>query len=96
MVEFHLGFCGGHFVARKTAHKILSAGYYWPNLFSDVHKSVIVFPQCQLFTGKQQMKALTLNPIVVQALFQQWGLDFIGKFKDNLSNGYSWILTAID
>ena len=28
--------------------------------------------------------------------FQQWGLEFIGKFKDNSSNGYSWILTATD
>ena len=46
MVEFHAGFCGGHFVARTTDHKILRAGYYWPNLFSDVHKSVKVFPQC--------------------------------------------------
>ena len=42
------------------------------------------------------MKAFPLNPIVVQAPFQQWGLDFIGKFKDNSSNGYSWILTATD
>ena len=40
------------------------------------------------------MKALPLKPIVVQAPFQQWGLDFIGKFKDNSSNDYSWILTA--
>ena len=42
------------------------------------------------------MKALPLNPIVVQAPFQQWGLDFIGKFKDNSSNGYSRILIATD
>ena len=42
------------------------------------------------------MKALPLNSIVVQAPFQQWGLDFISKFKDNSSNGYSWILTATD
>jgi len=31
---------------------------------------------------------------VVEAPFQQRGLDFIGEFKDNLSNGYQWILTA--
>ena len=70
MVEFHSGFCGGHFAAKTTTHKILRPGYYWPNLFSDVHKAVRVCPQCQLFTGKQQMKALPLNPIVVQAPFQ--------------------------
>jgi hypothetical protein len=26
--ELHFGFCGGHFAARTTVHKILSAGYY--------------------------------------------------------------------
>ena len=54
MVEFHAGFCGGHFAARTIAHKILRAGYYWPNLFSDVHKSVRVSPSvsCSLESNK--------------------------------------------
>ena len=42
------------------------------------------------------LKALPLQPVVVLAPFQQWGLDFIGKFKDNSSNGYCWILTTTD
>jgi len=33
---------------------------------------------------------------MVEAPFQQWGLDFIGQFKDNSSNGYAWIITATD
>jgi hypothetical protein len=36
----------------------------------------------------------SLQPVVVEAPFQQWGLDFIGQFKENSSNGYTWILTA--
>ena len=40
------------------------------------------------------MKYFPLNPIVVQAPFQQWGIDFISKFKDNSRNGYAWILTT--
>ena len=44
MVEFHSGFCGGHFALRTTAHKILRVGYYWPNLFSYVHKVIKVCP----------------------------------------------------
>jgi hypothetical protein len=32
--------------------------------------------------------------VVVEAPFQQWGLDFIGEFKDNSSNSYRWILTT--
>jgi transposase InsO family protein len=33
---------------------------------------------------------------VIEAPFQQWGLDFIGEFKDISSNGYWWILIATD
>ena len=31
----HSEACGGHFSARKTADKILQAGFYWPTLFKD-------------------------------------------------------------
>jgi hypothetical protein len=34
--------------------------------------------------------------VVVEAPFQQWGLKFIGEFKDNSSNYYRSILTATD
>ena len=46
--------------------------------------------------GKQKLAALPLTPIVVLSPFQQWGLDFIGKFKDNSSNGFCWIITTMD
>jgi len=94
--ELHSGMCGGHFSARTTAHKILRTGYYWPTLFSDVHKYVRSCEPCQLFTGRQKLAALPLKPITVEGPFQQWGLDFIGKFKENSSNGFSYILTATD
>ena len=32
---FHSEACVGHFSARKTADKILQAGFYWPTLFKD-------------------------------------------------------------
>ena len=96
MDDFHGGFCGGHFAARTTIHKILGAGYYWPTIFSDVHQFVRKCEPCQLFTAKQKLAALPLQQVVVEAPFQQWGLDFIGKFKDNSSNGFSWIITTTD
>jgi hypothetical protein len=94
--EFHGGFCGGHFDAKTTTHKILRAGYYWPTIFSDVHQFVRKCEPCHLFIGKKKLAALPLQPIVVEAPSQQWGLDFIGKFKDNSSNGFSWVITATD
>jgi transposase InsO family protein len=39
---------------------------------------------------------LPLQLVVVEAPFQQWRLDFINQFKDNSSNGYTWILTTTD
>jgi hypothetical protein len=45
MDEFHGGFCGGHFVAKTTTHKIFRAGYYWPTIFLDVHQLV---QKCEL------------------------------------------------
>jgi hypothetical protein len=36
--ELHSKYCGGNFVARTTAHKILRARYYWPTLFFGTHR----------------------------------------------------------
>jgi hypothetical protein len=77
-------------------HDRLRVGYYWPTIFSDVHKFVRGCQPCQLFTGKQGLAALPLQLIVIEAPFQQWGLNFIGQFKEKSSNGYTWILTATD
>jgi hypothetical protein len=96
MAEFHSGRCGGHHFWKATAHKILRAGYYWPTLFTDVCKKVRACIKCQKFAGKQQLKSLSLNPVVVSGPFQQWGLDFIGEIHPASSGQHRWILTATD
>jgi hypothetical protein len=52
MVEFHNGLCGGHHSWKTTAHKILRASYYWPTLFTDIHRGVRACITCQIFSGK--------------------------------------------
>lgn len=37
-----------------------------------------------------------MKPISVDAPFQQWGLDFIGKIHPTSSGHHRWILTATD
>jgi hypothetical protein len=91
--ELHAGSCERHFSAKTTAHKIMRARYYWPNLFA-THMLILACDPCQRFEGKQRLLALSLDLIIVQAPFQQWGLDFIGQFHQNSSNGFSWILTT--
>ena len=43
---FHSEACGGHFSARKTADKILQAGFYWPTLFKDCFDFCKTCAQC--------------------------------------------------
>jgi hypothetical protein len=43
----HDGPCGGHFVDKRTGHKILRIGYFWPNIFQDAKKYVQACDSCQ-------------------------------------------------
>ena len=43
----HDGPCSGHFVDRRTRHKFLQMGYYWPNIFKDAKKFVQACDSCQ-------------------------------------------------
>ena len=36
----HDGPCGGNFVDKRTGHKVLQMGYYWPTIFQDSRKYV--------------------------------------------------------
>ena len=92
--ERHEGECGGHLYWNSTANKILRASYYWPTLFQDVHKMIIGCHECQNFEGKRKLLPLPLQPITVEAPFQQWGLDFIGEIHPASSAQHRWILIA--
>ena len=95
--DMHEGVCGGHYMAKITAHKILRAGFWLPKLFKDAYKFVKLCVTCQRFSGKLKFsRNLPLRPVEVQAPFQQWGIDFIGKITNKSSRGHSWILVAID
>jgi hypothetical protein len=95
VTDFHSGYCGGHFVDQTTSHKILREGYYWTMIFSYTHRYIKSCQPFQFFTGKQCLPSLPLKRVIMEAYFQQWGLDFIGEFNDNYSNGYWWVLIAI-
>ena len=81
--EFHEGDCGGNHSWKVTVNKLLRDRFYWPSLFLDVYKETTKFHQCHVFEGKRKVVSLPLNPISVEAPFQQWGLDFIGEINTN-------------
>ena len=63
MTEIHVGVCGWNLYWRATAKNILRAGYYWPNIFSDVFAKVRSCVECQKFVGEQKFLPLPLIPI---------------------------------
>eukprot|EP00253_Pinus_taeda_P013949 PITA_13949 len=46
LLTCHDGPCGGHFAAKRTAFKILQAGYYWPTLHQDVMRYISQCDRC--------------------------------------------------
>ena len=91
----HEGVCGGHYMAKTTAHKILRFGFWWPIIFKDTLDFVNKCDTCQRFNGKLKfLRNLPLRPVEVQTPFQLWGIDFIGEIPNKSSGGNSWILVA--
>ena len=86
----------GYKYSKATAFKILRARYYWPTLFSDVYHRVRACVECQKFAGKHKLQSLPLKHIVVNFLFQKWGLDFIGEIHPPSIGQHKWILTTTD
>ena len=78
----------------KTQAKILQAGFYWPNLFKDVHNYIKACDACQR-TGKiTRRNEMPQQGILEVELFDVWGVDFIGPLPS--SNGFKHILVAVD
>ena len=94
LTSCHYEACGGHFSARKTAYKILQAGFYWPTLFKDCFEFLKTCARCQQLGGITKRNMMPLTPILIIEIFYCWGIDFIGPFPP--SCGYLYILLSVD
>lgn len=50
--DMHEGVCGGRYMAKIIAHKVLRSSFWWPTLFKDAHEFVKRCDTCQRFSGK--------------------------------------------
>jgi hypothetical protein len=91
----HDGPCGGHFADKRTTHKILRMGYYWPSLFKDAKKYVQVCDSCQRVGQPNHRDEIPLNPQIVLESFERWALDFIGPINPP-SNQKVYIVVCTD
>eukprot|EP00253_Pinus_taeda_P022517 PITA_22517 len=87
--------CGGHFADKRTAHKVLRMGYYWPSLFKDAKEYVRACDSCQRMGQPNHRDEMPLNPQVIIEPFERWALDFIGPINPP-SNQRIYILVCTD
>ncbi|RDX91296.1 hypothetical protein CR513_26744, partial [Mucuna pruriens] len=85
----------GHYGPTRTARKVLDCGLYWPTIFRDAHHFVSTYKRCQKAgMTMNQRHEMPQQPILFYEVFDVWGIDFMGPFP--VSNGYSYILLAVD
>ena len=65
----HSEACGGHFSTRKTADKILQAGFYWPTLFKECFEFCKTCARCQQLGGVTRRNMMPLTPILIIEIF---------------------------
>ena len=94
LYECHASQYGGHFAGDKTTHKILKSGFYWPTIFKDCFEWVKLCDQCQRLGNISRRHEMPLQGILVEQLFDVWGIDFMGPFLYSFGNLY--ILLVVD
>jgi hypothetical protein len=86
----------GHLLGDTTIHKILRDKYYWSTLFKDAHAYSQSCEACQKSIGRVYNVVVSLQLIVVEEPFEQWGLEIIGEINPHSSKQHMYILKAID
>ena len=79
--EVHEGACGNHSRTRSLIHKVVRAGYYWPNIQADAKAYVKVYDQCQRFSNIPRQLSEYLTPMMAPWPFAQWGWIFWVPFQ---------------
>ncbi|RDY14045.1 Retrovirus-related Pol polyprotein, partial [Mucuna pruriens] len=92
---YHVVPGSGHYGSTRIARKVLDYDLYWPTIFKDTYQFVSTRDKCQkggvAITRRHEMPQ---QPILFYEVFDVWGIDFMGPFL--VSNGYSYILLAVD
>jgi hypothetical protein len=85
---------GGHYSHFRTQAKVRSSEFYWPEMHEDTKRYVASCPECQRNGKISQRNVMPLNYNLQIDLFDAWGIDFMGPFKN--SHGYGHIVVMVD
>jgi transposase InsO family protein len=92
--KFHSAEYGGHYSHFRTQAKVWSSGLYWPEMHEDTKRYIASCPECQRTRNIFQRNVMPLKYNLQINLFDVWGIDFMGPFKN--SHGFEHILVMVD
>jgi transposase InsO family protein len=73
---------------------VWSSGFYWPEMHEDTKWYIASCLECQRTGNISQRNSMPLRYNLQIDLFDVWGIDFMGPFKN--SHGYEYILVMVD
>nr|XP_009789946.1 PREDICTED: uncharacterized protein LOC104237489 [Nicotiana sylvestris] len=90
------GTCGPLMNGFILAEKILRAGYFWMTIEIDYIRYIQKCHQWQVHVDMIRVPPNELNATSAPWCFSAWGMDVIGPIEPATSNGYRFILVAIN
>lgn len=84
--------CGGHYGAKKTAHKILQSGFYWETIYRDAVNFCRNCDRCQRIGHSTKRDEMPMTTNLLAEIFDVWGIDFIGPFRKSGRNEYMMVV----
>jgi hypothetical protein len=85
---------GGHYSHFRTQEKVWFSGFYWSEMHEDTKRYIASCPECQRTGNISQRNSMPLKYNLQIDLFDVWGIDFMGPFKN--SHVYEHILVMVD
>ncbi|WVZ89089.1 LOW QUALITY PROTEIN: hypothetical protein U9M48_035543 [Paspalum notatum var. saurae] len=90
----HSSSYGGHYGAHRTHVKIWQSGFYWPNMYDNAKEFVRRCSRCQRQRNINPRDAMPLTSNLQLDVFDVWGIDFMGPFRNCGDKEY--ILIVVD
>ncbi|XP_059635696.1 uncharacterized protein LOC132277870 [Cornus florida] len=91
----HEGVCGNYSGGRSLVHKVMTQGYFWPNMARDVKEFSRRCDKCQRFGPLIHQPSKDLHVMATLWPFAQWGMDVVGPLPTARTQN-KYILLVID
>jgi len=95
LVELHDGVCSSHVEGRSLAHRVMTQGFWWPQIQKNVAEYARKCEKCQKHAPLIHQPTSHLNPVSSPWSFAQWGLDILSPFPRATGN-HRFVLVAVD